>query len=193
LGWGATPSGALPFWYPTAIDVDPVSGRTALTVRGNDDSVTNSCAPQSGEAQLVLHDGTRFIAYAAGVGGQFGAAAELQTGSAGKPSVAIGCNGDALAAWNRGSSGIFAAVNLTGAAQCEGSGPGGEEPGPDPTPTPTPPASGGGQSTPPPAPPAVVPTDPKAPVLRCKKGFQKKTVHGKAKCVKKPKKGKKKH
>jgi hypothetical protein len=274
LGWGVTPSGALPFWYPTGLEVDPVSGRTALTVRGNDDSVTDSCAPQEvdycfngssfqtrvslgtgaaithpgtltanlarvslrngfvaaatgspaaleagvgtgfptlaplspsapltnaaiavggkGEAQLILHDGSKFIAYAADAGAQFGAAAELQTGSAGKPSVAIGCNGDALAAWNRGANGLFAATNPSGAAQCEASGPGSEEPGTPggggttPTETPPPAAASGGASTtlPAPTPPA------KKPVLRCRKGFQKKTVHGKAKCVKKAKKGK---
>ena len=40
---------------------------------------------------------------------------------------------------------------------------------------------------PPPAPP-IPPSPPKTPVLKCKKGFQKKKIHGKAKCVKKPKK-----
>lgn len=142
-----------------------------------------------GEAELVVHDGTKFIAYSAAAGGQFAAAVDLQTGSAGVPSVAIGCNGDALAAWNRGSSGVFAAVNLTGAAQCEGSG-GEEEPGPGPSPTPTS-TPGGGQTVAPivapPAPPLVTPKP-----LKCKKGSQKKTVRGKPKCVKKPAKGKKK-
>jgi hypothetical protein len=52
-----------------------------------------------------------------------------------------------------------------------------------------PPAGGGGGSTPPPAP---TPTPTPKP-LKCKKGFKKKTVHGKARCVKVKKHKKTKH
>ena len=71
-----------------------------------------------GEAELVIHNGTKLIAYSAAAGGQFGAGVDIKTGSEGKPSVAIGCNGDALVAWNQGASNLWAAVNPTGAAQC---------------------------------------------------------------------------
>ncbi len=61
--------------------------------------------------------------------------------------------------------------------------------GTTPTETPPPAAASDGAST---ALPAPTPTA-KKPVLKCKRGFLKKTVRGKAKCVKKAKKGKKKH
>lgn len=137
-----------------------------------------------GEAELVIHNGTKLIAYSAAAGGQFKAAVDITTsGSEGKPSVAIGCNGDALVAWNQGANNLWAAVNLTGAAQCGGGG--GEELGPGPGPSPTPaPTPGGGQVVVPiVAPPAPVAVAKKP--LKCKKGFQKKTVRGKPKCVKK--------
>jgi hypothetical protein len=274
IGWGVTPSGELPFWLPVSLEVDPVSGRTALIVRGSADSVTTSCGAQEvdycfdssggfetrvslgtgttiphpgtltaslagvalrngfvaaatgsgtaaltggvstgfptlaalspnalltvsslavgskGEAELLVHNGTKLIAYSAAAGGQFGPAADIQTGSQGGVSVAIGCNGDSLAGWNRGTNGLFAATDITGAAQCDGEE-GGEETPPVENPsTPgsvAPSSSGGSSST----------TTPSAPViakksLKCKKGFKKKTVRGKPKCVKKPKKGKKK-
>jgi len=287
IGWGATPAGALPYWYPVGIEVDPVSGRTALTVRGNDDAVTDDNAvcdfpgiqesdycfetaafqtrvslgsgsalthpgtltanlvrvglrngflaaatstpaelkagvgttfpalsPLSpsavltvsaiavgskGEAELLIHNGSKLMAYSAPAGGQFGTAADIQTGSQGGVSVAIGCNGDALAAWNRGSSGVFAATATSGAAQCEGSGPNPDpDPGPGTGPSADPPDSGpsaGSQSNAPAGgsatPPVPTPSSGKKP-LKCKKGFKKKTVRGTAKCVKaKPKKDKK--
>jgi sugar lactone lactonase YvrE len=57
--------------------------------------------------------------------------------------------------------------------------------------TANPPPAGGGGSTPPPAP---APTPAPAPKpLKCKKGFKKKNVHGKAKCVKVKHKAKKHH
>ena len=150
-----------------------------------------------GEAQFIVHTAGNLKTFAAPTGGVFAASNDIATSEAGVD-LAIGCNGDALAAWNRGSNGVFAAVNLTGTPQCEGSGPGGEEPNPpggNPT-TPggsTPGPSGGGSAgssgggSAPVSPP---PTAPKP--LKCKKGFTKKKVGGKQKCVKKAAKGKKK-
>jgi hypothetical protein len=56
-------------------------------------------------------------------------------------------------------------------------------------PPPTPPASGGGSTPPPPAAGGTPPTTKKP--LKCKKGFKKKTIKGKQKCVKKKKKKRK--
>lgn len=55
---------------------------------------------------------------------------------------------------------------------------------PPPPPPPTPPA--GDPPPPPPPPPTVDPPTPPKPPLRCKKGFVKKRVRGKVRCVKKP-------
>ncbi len=169
-------AGGVATGFPTLSPLSPNAGllNSAIAVGGK------------GEAELVIHDGTKLIAYSAAAGGQFGTATEIKTGSEGKPAVAIGCNGDALVAWNQGASNLWAAVNLTGAAQCGG----GEEPGPGPGPSPTPTPGGGQAIVPIVAPPAPPPTA-KEP-LKCKKSFQKKTVRGKAKCVKKTRKGKKK-
>jgi hypothetical protein len=46
IGWNATPMGELPFWRPVSIEVDPVGSRTALVLRGSDDSITTSCGAQ---------------------------------------------------------------------------------------------------------------------------------------------------
>lgn len=283
IGWGVTPSGELPFWRPVSIDVDPVSGRTALVVRGSGDSITTSCGAQQvdycfdsstgfetrvslgtgtsiphpgtltaslagislrngfaaaasgsgtaaltggvgtgfptltalspnalltvssiavgskGEAELLVHDNSKLTAYSAAAGAQFGAGAEISSGSVTNISVAIGCNGDGLVGWGR-TGNLFTATNLAANPQCS-SGGGEENPGPGPGPTD--PGTGGGgsggggstgsgQTTAPPAgPPSPAPRKPT--VLKCKKGFQKKTVGGKPKCVKKKThKGKKK-
>jgi len=281
VGWSAAGTGALPFWYPVGIEVDPDTGRTALVIRGNDDAVTESDAVcdfpgtqesdycfdhdafetrvslgsgtgvthpgtltgdsvvlalrkgvlaiaargpsplaagvglsfpslttlatdaplissaiavgPKGEAQLVVHTSGNLKTFGVPAGGAFAAANDIATSEAGVD-LAIGCNGDALAAWNRGANGLFVATNPSGAAQCEGSGPGGEEP--------STPGGGGGTSTETPAATtasgagsaavvAPAPSAKKPAALKCKKGFQKKTVRGKAKCVKKAKKGKK--
>lgn len=176
---------------PAALTGGVGTGFPSLTALSPDVPLTSSAIAvgPKGEAQLVAHAAGALKTFSATVGSPFTAANEIPTSEA-TPSLAIGCNGDALVAWNRGSNGVFAAVNLTGAAQCGGGG--GEEPGPGPGPSPTPtPTPGGGQAVAPivapPAPPLVTPKP-----LKCKKGFQKKTVRGKAKCVKKPAKGKKK-
>jgi hypothetical protein len=179
-GSPAALAGGVGAGFPTLSPLSPNAGLVNSSI-----AVGNK-----GEAELLIHNGTKLIAYSATAGGQFGAAADIKSGSEGKPSVAIGCNGDALVAWNQGNNNLWAAVNLTGAAQCGGGG--GEEPGPGPGPSPTPtPTPGGGQTVAPivgpPTPPRILSKGPK-----CKKGFQKKTVRGKPKCVKKPAKGKKK-
>jgi len=290
IGWGATPAAPIPFWSPVGFEVDPVTGRTALVMRGNDDAVTDdnavcdapgaqevdycfdnpafetrlslgtgtdvphpgtltaalvrvslrngfvavatrgSSAPAlaggigtgfptlatlnpdtaltssalavgpKGEAQLLIHNGVNLLkTFGAGAGSQLAAGNDIETSQA-APSVAIGCNGDALVAWNRGVNGIFAAVNPTGAAQCGGGGGSGEEPstpGSPSTPStpaaPGQPSSGSGGSTAGAA-PAPVPLPGAVPkTVKCKKGFQKKTVHGKARCVKKKARKGKKH
>jgi hypothetical protein len=156
-----------------------------------------------GEAQFVAHDAGFLKTFGTPAAGQFAASNDIQTAQA-SPSLAIGCNGDALLGWNSGANGLFVATNPTGAAQCDGSGPG---PGPGPGPggeeptapgggNPTTPgdstpggstqggnagagsSSGSGSSSPTPPPAAKK-------AIKCKKGFQRKTVRGKAKCVKK--------
>ena len=151
-----------------------------------------------GEAQLTLHNEAGFLkTFGAAAGSQFSPGNDIETSQA-TPSLTIGCNGDALVAWNRGVNGVFAAFNPSGAAQCDGSGGGGEEPNP-----PSNPGSGGGSGggsagagagggAPGTLPIGTGPAPPAKKPLKCKKGFQKKTVHGKAKCTKKKvRKGKK--
>ena len=95
--------------------------------------------------------------------------------------------------WNQGANNLWAAFNASGAPQCEGSSPGGKEPtlpgGSPTTPPGTPPAAAGSGAGSTAVPAPTPPT--RKPALKCKKGFQKKTVRGKAKCIKKAKKGKK--
>jgi hypothetical protein len=105
---------------------------------------------------------------------------DIATSEAG-PSLAIGCNSDALLGWNRGANGLFVATNPTGAAQCTGPdpgpspGPGAEEPttpgGNLTTPggsTPGGSAQGGGTGTGSSAGSSTPPTTAKKP-LKCKK------------------------
>lgn len=167
-------SGGVATGFPTLSPLSPNAGLLNSSI----------AVGAKGEAELVIHNGTKLIAYSAAAGGPFKTAVDITTsGSEGKPSVAIGCNGDALVAWNQGANNLWAAVNLTGAAQCGGGG--GEEPGPGPGPSPTPTPTPGGRQVAVPivAPPAPVAVAKKP--LKCKKGFQKKTVRGKPKCVKK--------
>ncbi len=147
-------------------------------------TISSLAVGSKGEAELLVHNGTKLIAYSAAAGAQFGPAVDIQSGSQGGVSVAIGCNGDALALWNRGNNGVFVATSPSGAAQCAGgSGGEGESPGGGGSPT-DPGSAGSGQTTTPAAgPPAQAPRNSTA--LKCKKGFQKKTVGGKPKCVKK--------
>jgi hypothetical protein len=147
-----------------------------------------------GEAQLVLHDGSELRAFSAPAGAGFGDGVEIQAGPQGSLSVAVGCNGDALLGWDAGGS-IFTAVEPSGAPPCTDAPPDPEEPtdpgGPADPPAPGGGAGGGGSaaggssgatapvaSTPPLAAPALRP-------LKCRKGFQKKKVAGKPRCVKK--------
>jgi virginiamycin B lyase len=76
---------------------------------------------------------------------------------------------------------------------------GDEEPGPDPGPDPGPGSVGGGDaagsggSSPAPSPAAPAPATSSPKPIKCKKGFVKRTVRGKARCVKKKHKPKKRH
>ena len=160
-------------------------------------TVSSLAVGSKGEAELMVHENSKLTAYSAAAGGQFGAGVEIGSASATNVSVAVGCNGDGLLGWGR-TGNLYAATNLTANPQCAG---GGENPGPGPGPTdpgggtPTDPGAGGGSggsggsagsgqtTTPPTGPPAPAPLKPTA--LKCKKGFQKKTVGGKPKCVKK--------
>jgi hypothetical protein len=169
----ATLAGGVGTIFPTLSPLSPNAGLVNSAI----------AVGSKGEADLVIHNGTKLVAYSAAAGGQLGAGVDIKSGSEGKPAVAIGCNGDALVAWNQGASNLWAAVNPSGAAQCGGEG-GEEEPGPGPGPSPNPTLTpGGGPTVVPIVAPAPAPIAKKP--LKCKKGFQKKTVRGKAKCVKK--------
>ncbi len=190
---------------PTLPSVSPLATNASLN------SSAIAVGPK-GEAQFVAHDAGFLKTFGAPTGGQFAASNDVETSQA-TPSLAIGCNGDALLGWNRGANGLFVATNPTGTAQCEGSGPDPDPgPGPGPGPGPSPGPHGeepNGPSENPSAPgnstpsgnagtgssagsgassPAAKQSPPK-----CKKGWQRKTVGGKPKCVKKKThKGKKK-
>jgi hypothetical protein len=154
-------------------------------------TVSSIAVGSKGEAELLVHANSKLTVYSATPGGQFGAGTEFpEGGSVTNISVAIGCNGDGLMGWGR-TGNLYTATNLTANPQCGSSGEEEEEEGPGDGGNPTGPGtvgggaggSGSGQTMAPVGPPTPAPRKPTA--LKCKKGFQKKMVRGKAKCVKK--------